>query len=145
MEMKYAPGRQAAPKNNLERIMESMRNRLQNKKGFTLAELLIVVAIIAILVAIMIPVFSTSRADAIQAKDTANVRAAYAEAVVEAMTKSTYDGGDLVVTLDKAAIKLDSTTSIKVNGTSIEVTTTGATEPTKEITVDDSVQVKIIN
>ncbi len=143
--MKYAPGRQAAPKNNLERIMESMRNRLQNKKGFTLAELLIVVAIIAILVAIMIPVFSTSRADAIQAKDTANVRAAYAEAVVEAMTKSTYDGGDLVVTLDKADIKLDSTTSIKVNGTSIEVTTTGATEPTKEITVDDSVQVKIIN
>ncbi len=143
--MKYAPGRQAAPKNNLERIMESMRNRLQNKKGFTLAELLIVVAIIAILVAIMIPVFSTSRADAIQAKDTANVRAAYAEAVVEAMTKSTYDGGDLVVTLDKAAIKLDSTTSIKVNGTSIEVTTTGATEPTKEITVDDSVQVQIIN
>ncbi len=145
MEMKYAPGRQAAPKNNLERIMELMRNRLQNKKGFTLAELLIVVAIIAILVAIMIPVFSTSRADAIQAKDTANVRAAYAEAVVEAMTKSTYDGGDLVVTLDKAAIKLDSTTSIKVNGTSIEVTTTGATEPTKEITVDDSVQVQIIN
>lgn len=30
-----------------------------NKKGFTLAELLIVVAIIAVLVAIAIPVFTT--------------------------------------------------------------------------------------
>ena len=33
-----------------------------NKKGFTLAELLIVVAIIAVLVAIAIPVFTTQGA-----------------------------------------------------------------------------------
>ena len=31
----------------------------KNKKGFTLAELLIVVAIIAVLVAISIPIFTT--------------------------------------------------------------------------------------
>ncbi len=33
--------------------------KLNNKKGFTLAELLIVVAIIAVLVAISIPIFSS--------------------------------------------------------------------------------------
>ena len=32
--------------------------KLQNKKGFTMAELLIVVAIIAVLVAISIPIFN---------------------------------------------------------------------------------------
>ena len=35
-----------------------MLKKLQNKKGFTLMEMLIVVAIIAVLVAIDIPVFN---------------------------------------------------------------------------------------
>lgn len=50
-----------------------------NKKGFTLAELLVVVAIIAVLVAIAIPVFSGATDKAKQAADDANIRAAYAE------------------------------------------------------------------
>lgn len=53
-----------------------------NKKGFTLAELLIVVAIIAVLVAIAIPVFTTSLDDAKNATANANLRAAKAEAAV---------------------------------------------------------------
>ena len=53
-----------------------------NKKGFTLAELLIVVAIIAVLVAVAIPVFTSSLEKSRQATDVANIRAAYAEAVV---------------------------------------------------------------
>ena len=50
-----------------------------NRKGFTLAELLIVVAIVAVLVAIAIPVFTTQLHNARVAADVANVRAYYAE------------------------------------------------------------------
>ena len=53
----------------------------KNNKGFTLAELLIVVAIIAVLVAIAIPIFTTQLEKAREATDLANVRAAYAEVV----------------------------------------------------------------
>ncbi|MBQ9460168.1 MAG: prepilin-type N-terminal cleavage/methylation domain-containing protein [Oscillospiraceae bacterium] len=52
---------------------------LKNNKGFTLAELLIVIAIIAALVAIMIPTFSGQIEKAREAADYANLRAAYAE------------------------------------------------------------------
>ncbi len=53
-----------------------------NKKGFTLAELLIVVAIIAVLVAIAIPVFTTQLEKSRESTDLANVRSAYAALVV---------------------------------------------------------------
>ena len=57
-----------------------------NKKGFTLAELLIVVAIIAVLVAIAIPIFSAQLEKSKEATDIANVRAAYAEVVANYLT-----------------------------------------------------------
>ena len=53
----------------------------QNKKGFTLAELLIVVAIIAVLVAIAIPIFTNQLEKSREATDLANVRSAYAAVV----------------------------------------------------------------
>ena len=56
-----------------------------NNKGFTLAELLIVVAIIAVLVAIAIPIFTTQLEKAREATDAANIRAAYAEIMAEAV------------------------------------------------------------
>ena len=62
--------------------------RIRNKKGFTLAELLIVVAIIAVLVAIAIPVFTSQLEKSREATDTANIRSAYAEVVAEALTQS---------------------------------------------------------
>ena len=51
-----------------------------NKHGFTLAELLVVVAIIGILVAISIPVFTAQRRKAVIATNQANIRAAKAAA-----------------------------------------------------------------
>ena len=52
-----------------------------NKKGFTLIEMLVVIAIIAILVAIVIPVVSNATTKAKEATDMANIRSAYAEVV----------------------------------------------------------------
>ena len=62
-----------------------------NKKGFTLAELLIVVAIIAVLVAISIPIFSAQLEKAKEATDMANIRSAYAEVVANYLGDSTKD------------------------------------------------------
>ena len=53
-------------------------------KGFTLAELLIVVAIIAVLVAISIPIFTSQLEKSREATDLANVRAAYAQVMTAA-------------------------------------------------------------
>lgn len=58
----------------------------KKKKGFTLAELLIVVAIIAVLVAISIPIFNSQLKKARCATDQANVRSAKAAAAAEYMT-----------------------------------------------------------
>lgn len=57
--------------------------KIKNSKGFTLMEMLIVVAIIAILVAIAIPTFTSSLEKAREAADLANIRSAYAEAMVK--------------------------------------------------------------
>ena len=77
-----------------------------NKKGFTLAELLIVVAIIAVLVAIAIPVFTTAVNKAEVNKDIANVRAYVAEQVVSQMSADTWGAdGNYTVTVSTAAIE----------------------------------------
>ena len=60
----------------------------KNKKGFTLAELLIVVAIIAVLVAISIPIFTSQLEKSRDAVSVANIRAAYAEAQSAYLTGS---------------------------------------------------------
>lgn len=61
----------------------------KNNKGFTLAELLIVVAIIAVLVAIAIPIFTTQLEKAREAVDQANIRDAYAQLVAATLTEET--------------------------------------------------------
>ena len=63
----------------------------KNNKGFTLAELLIVVAIIAVLVAIAIPIFTAQLEKAREATDLANLRGAYAEQMAALLS---WDGTD---------------------------------------------------
>ena len=67
--------------------------KLQSKKGFTLAELLIVVAIIAILVAIGIPAFSTAMERSRETVDLSNIRGAYAEFMASSLGSNEVKSG----------------------------------------------------
>lgn len=67
----------------------------KSSKGFTLAELLIVVTIIAVLVAISIPVFTSQLHKARVAADWANVRAYYAELQYDFMETGKIDENKL--------------------------------------------------
>ncbi len=60
----------------------------RNSRGFTLAELLITVAIIGVLVAISILVFASQTEKSREATDLSNVRVAYAEVMAEAITEN---------------------------------------------------------
>ncbi len=74
----------------------------RSKKGFTLAELLIVVAIIGVLVAISIPIFSEQLEKAREATDAANIRSQYAEVLTDAIC----DGGSVNGQTAYGAVKL---------------------------------------
>ena len=69
----------------------------KNNKGFTLAELLIVVAIIAVLVAIAIPIFNSQLEKARESTDVANARDYYAEISVGMLDGSLLPGGTMKV------------------------------------------------
>lgn len=56
---------------------------MNRKQGFTLAELLIVVAIIGVLVAVSVPIFTAQRRKAVDAVNKANIRAAKAMALTK--------------------------------------------------------------
>lgn len=65
--------------------------KLKNSKGFTLMEMLIVVAIIAVLIAIAIPTFTNQLEKAREATDLANLRGAYAQVMAAALTNAESD------------------------------------------------------
>ena len=76
----------------------------KGRKGFTLAELLIVVAIIGVLVAISIPIFTSQLEKAREATDMANIRSAYAECSSAVLTgESDKETGGAVLASDGSA------------------------------------------
>ena len=88
-----------------------------NKKGFTLAELLVVVAIIGVLVAISIPIFTSQLEKSRDAVSVANMRAAYAEAQTLALTATKTDekAGNATATMTNGKV-----TSVAVENVAIK-------------------------
>lgn len=80
-----------------------MVQKVKEKKGFTLAELLVVVAIIGVLVAVSIPIFTAQLEKARLATNQANARAAKA-AVVAEMISSSRNNGKATYTVSTAKI-----------------------------------------
>lgn len=89
-----------------------MLKKFTNKKGFTLMEMLIVVAIIAVLVAIAIPTFTGQLEKSRQATDVANIRAAYAEANVNYLSNGTKGEATTPTLKSKNFSELDNETTI---------------------------------
>ena len=67
-------------------LKQKLSKKMKKTGGFTLIEMLIVVAIIAILVVVSIPMVSSSLDKAKKATDDANERAAKAAALIQFMT-----------------------------------------------------------
>ena len=120
--------------------MKNLMKTKVNKKGFTLAELLIVVAIIAVLVAISIPIFTSQLEKSRDATDEANVRSAIAEvtaAVLSDDKKSsgngdvTYKDGTYTMIVKATGQKAgwsgaaDENTKIKIGGIEVAPATVG--------------------
>lgn len=94
-----------------------MKKIRTNKKGFTLAELLIVVAIIGVLVAISIPIFTSQLEKSRDAVTLANLRSAYAEAQTTYLTANGANATDtdgnqtITYTADKNTVSVSNVVS----------------------------------
>ncbi len=128
----------------LQTTVQSLKAKKNSKKGFTLMEMLIVVAIIGVLVAISIPVFTAKLTDARKAADDANMRTAKAVYAVYQLNASSsssdsglgtagpyyFDASTGKFTDDLAdGYKAQSDGTGRVVGNAIIVAAGGATEP----------------
>ncbi len=107
--------------------MRGIKEKLNRKEGFTLAELLIVVAIISVLVAIAIPVFTNQLEKSRETTDAANIRSAYAEIATAALTDPGNDCRAVVQKQQKDE-GWDNTAIINIAG--VELNLINDTEPT---------------
>ncbi len=110
-----------------------LRKKLKNKKGFTLMEMLIVIAIIVILLAIAIPSFNNSLNKAKTVADEANVRSYYAEVMVEHMEEQN-------PTLPSGELTLDSlkTAGYELQSKGAKVTASGDTVDEFKLTYENA-------
>ena len=81
-------------------------NEMHNKnEGFTLVELIIVVAIMGVLIALLVPVYARHVEKSRETVDIANVRSAYAEIMAEVMDEDDWQAFDPVVIAGKHITK----------------------------------------
>ena len=104
-----------------------MLKKLTNKKGFTLMEMLIVVAIIAVLVAIAIPTFNGALTKSKESADVANIRAYYAELQIKAIDNNTSavssaaDGTAFVAEMEAAGYQVNFDSKVSYDKTKGEI------------------------
>lgn len=121
-------------------MFKKVFKKFKEKKGFTLAELLIVVAIIAVLVAIAVPIFTSQLEKSREATDKANIRSAMStlqaaylngeEDVSDANSDSTipyaYKDGSYIATVTPTQKKAgwqsadDKSDKVNIGGKSVE-------------------------
>lgn len=108
----------------MKEMIQARKEELQKRgvSGFTLMEMLIVVAIIAVLVAIAIPVFSSQLDNARKQADAANIRSGYALASATVLTANSAVADGTVYQLQKDG------TITPAGGTGDFAAQTGATE-----------------
>ena len=96
-----------------------------NKKGFTLIEMLVVIAIIAVLVSIVVPVVGNSTTKAAAAANAANLRTVMAEVAAKHLAEpekypaATYIANNGVITFgsgdDAVTVKAPASKAVKVD------------------------------
>jgi len=110
--------------------MKGLKTKFKKQGGFTLIEMLIVVAIIAILIAVSIPIVNNALESARHATDASNERSAKAEIVIQYLLgedgKPKIDTKNGVYYYDaKAGVLKESPEGIKVYGQHEDVDHTG--------------------
>lgn len=96
-------------------MKEMIKKVKERREGFTMAELLIVVAIVAVLVAIAIPVFNGQLEKSKASTDAANIRAGYAEVASKVMLDDITEDTVYYLCEDSTIIKsTDATASTKL-------------------------------
>ncbi len=115
-----------------------LKRMKKNQKGFTLAELLIVVAIIGVLVAISIPVFTAQLRKSRLATNQANARSAYAIATAQFLDEN--DGtvtGSKVYKYDVKKGELEVVTAASGSNPAVYYNTTALTNPATSSVISD--------
>lgn len=91
--------------------MKNLKTKIKKQGGFTLVEMLIVVAIIAILIAIAVPLVNNALESAREATDSANERAALGIAMAEVLADGKLAGQDVSTSSASAYYKIDNTST----------------------------------